>query len=190
MKDLHDEEVRVTDESGGEKGKKLAQLGAMDPAALIELARVAGMGANKYEAFNYLKGYDWSLSFDAMQRHALLFWAGEDVDPESGLSHMAHAAWMALSLVSFAMRGLGNDDRFRQPEAEPTPEEEMAKILEDVGRGFVSMQTARELMGYFLCPRKGCILYAHPESEWHSDKEGVFRDPSPTIGHPDHWGDV
>lgn len=116
MNDLHDVETRVTDEStGGQKGTKLTQLGALDPVALIELARVAGMGAEKYAAFNYLRGYDWALSFNAMQRHALLFWAGEDNDPESGLSHMAHCAWHALALVSFIQRAIGTDARPPQP---------------------------------------------------------------------------
>lgn len=110
--DLHDTETRVTDAAtGGMKGKKATQAGALDPVALIQLSRVAGMGADKYAAFNYLRGYDWSLSFNAMMRHALLFWAGEDCDPESGLPHMAHAAWMALSLVSFMEREAGTDDR-------------------------------------------------------------------------------
>ena len=108
---LHDDEVRVTSETGGQKGKKLARLGAIDPVALIALARVAGMGADKYDSFNYLKGYDWSLCFDAMMRHALLFWAGEDLDEESGQPHMAHAAWHALALVSFLERGIGKNDR-------------------------------------------------------------------------------
>jgi hypothetical protein len=112
LEDLHDVETRVTDEgTGGQKGAKLTQLGALDPVALIQLARVAGMGANKYSAHNFLRGYDYSLSFNALMRHALLFWAGEDRDSESGLPHMAHVAWMALSLVSFLERGIGTDDR-------------------------------------------------------------------------------
>lgn len=110
--DLHDVETRVRDEgTGGEKGAKLTQVGSLDPVALIEVARVAGFGANKYAAFNYLRGYDWSLSFNAMQRHALLFWAGEDTDVESGRLHIAMAAWHALALTSFIMRGVGNDNR-------------------------------------------------------------------------------
>ncbi|HSE44007.1 MAG TPA: dATP/dGTP diphosphohydrolase domain-containing protein [Gemmatimonadales bacterium] len=117
--DLHDTETRVRDEtSGGEKGAKLTQVGALDPVALIEVARVAGFGANKYAAFNYLRGYDWSLSFNAMQRHALLFWSGEDVDEESQRLHIAMAAWHALALVSFLVRDVGNDDR---PPSLPTP---------------------------------------------------------------------
>lgn len=109
---LHDVETRTTDEkTGGQKGVKLTQIGALDPVALIELGRVAGMGANKYAAFNYLRGFEWSKAYNAMQRHSNLWWAGEDRDPESGLPHIAHAAWMALALLSFALRDLGTDDR-------------------------------------------------------------------------------
>lgn len=110
--DLHDDETRMTDKfTGGQKGAKLTQLGALDPVALIEVSRVAGYGANKYAAFNFLKGYDWSLSFNAGMRHALLFWAGEDIDEESGRSHPAMAAWHFMTLVSFLARQVGNDDR-------------------------------------------------------------------------------
>ena len=108
---LAGEEVRVTSETGGQKGSKLAQLGAVDPAALLELAKVAGFGGEKYERYNYLRGFDWSLSYDAMMRHAMAFWSGEDIDPESGLPHMAHCSWHALALISFASRGIGTDDR-------------------------------------------------------------------------------
>ncbi len=107
------EERRVVADTGGAKGQKLAQLGAIDPAALIELAKVGGMGAEKYDRSNYLKGYDWSLCFDAMMRHALAFWSGEEVDPESGIPHMAHAAWHCLALVSFQKHELGTDDRWK-----------------------------------------------------------------------------
>ena len=105
-------EERVADpETGGEKGRKLAQLGALDPAALYVLAEVAGSGANKYSAHNYLRGYAWSLSYDALQRHLLKFQMGEDLDAESGLPHLGHAAWHCLALLSFLVRGLGTDDR-------------------------------------------------------------------------------
>jgi len=107
-------EERVTSETGGQKGRKLAELGGIDPQALLTLAEVSGMGTRKYSAFNYLKGYDWSLSFNAMQRHALAFWAGQDNDDESGLPHVAHAAWHCLALLAFLQREIGTDDRFNQ----------------------------------------------------------------------------
>lgn len=112
-------ETIVTDpDTGGQKGSKPCQMGAIDPVALQALGDVAGMGADKYDRFNYLRGYRWSLSFDAMMRHALAFWSGEDYDRESKLPHMAHAAWHCLALVSFMTRSLGTDDRYRQPDDE------------------------------------------------------------------------
>lgn len=122
--DPHDsQETRYTDAvTGGQKGAKLTMLGAIDPLALIELARVGGYGAEKYAAFNYLKGYDWALSMNAAMRHALLFWNGENVDTESGRLHVAMAAWHFLALTSFLLRGLGTDTRFVAPSAAPQPD--------------------------------------------------------------------
>lgn len=138
-------EERVTSATGGEKGKKLAQIGAIDPLALYKLAEVAGFGAQKYAAFNYLKGYDWSLSFDAAGRHLLQFLMGEDNDPESGLPHPLHFAWHGLALASFLLRGIGNDDRFKQPEAEaerttPPSVAELHARLVDTGYSFVDTE--------------------------------------------------
>ena len=108
-------EVRIIDPaSGGEKGQKPAQLGTIDPAALLELARVGGFGASKYATYDYVRGFDWRLSYDAMQRHMLEFWNGEDRDSESGLLHPAHAAWHGLSLVTFVLRGRGQDTRINR----------------------------------------------------------------------------
>ena len=113
MADLEREAQRVfTDPlTGGRKGVKDAQLGAADALALEELAKVYGFGGAKYERYNYLRGYPWSLSVDALYRHLLAFLAGEDRDPESGLLHTAHVAWHALALTSFTLRELGTDDR-------------------------------------------------------------------------------
>lgn len=110
------EEVIVTSATGGRKGRKLASVSSLDPKALLALAEVSGFGARKYDAHNYLRGYDWSLSFDALHRHLLAFWAGQDTDPESGMPHVAHAAWHCLALLSFQTRGIGTDDR---PPASP-----------------------------------------------------------------------
>ena len=105
-------EIREVDpDTGGEKGRKSEEFAYLDPVALQEVARVAGYGSKKYAPFNYLKGYKWSLSYSAGQRHLNEMWAGEDIDPESELYHAAHAAWHCLALVSFQIRGLGTDDR-------------------------------------------------------------------------------
>lgn len=123
--DLNSEEKMNTDpNTGGMKASKPSQIGFIDPQALMTLGEVAGMGAEKYDKFNYLKGFDWSLCYNAMMRHAQAFWNGEDLDPESGLPHISHAAWQALALLSFYQRNLGTDDRpgtvmgFNQPEGD------------------------------------------------------------------------
>jgi hypothetical protein len=119
-------EVRTVSETGGEKGMKSASLSDLDPQSLLTLAEVAGYGARKYSHLNYVRGYPWSLSFDALQRHVLAFWNGEDVDPESGLPHMAHAAWHCLTLLTFLARDRGTDDRItRFLESLETPKHEV-----------------------------------------------------------------
>lgn len=104
-------ETRIVSETGGEKGQKRAQLGALCPRALMVVAEVAGFGSEKYSRHNFLRGYDWSLSYDAMQRHLHAFWSGEDNDPESGLAHLGHGVWHGLCLLAFSIRQIGTDDR-------------------------------------------------------------------------------
>lgn len=106
------EELRITDPvTGGQKGVKLARLDLIPVYAQIEEAKVHGMGAVKYNSYNWRKGYDWGLSYGAMQRHLNAFWNGEDRDPESGLPHLAHARWHTGVLLEFMHYELGTDDR-------------------------------------------------------------------------------
>lgn len=108
-------ENRITDPvTGGQKGQKRCQLGALDPDALSWVGSVAGYGSEKYARYNFAKGYAWSLSYDALQRHLMAFWNGENLDPESHLPHLAHACWHCLALMTFSLRGRGTDDRFPQ----------------------------------------------------------------------------
>lgn len=65
----------------------------------------------KYARYNSFLGYDWSLSWDAMQRHLLAFWDGENMDPDDGLPHLAHAGWHCMNLLTYMNRGIGTDDR-------------------------------------------------------------------------------
>lgn len=104
-------EVRVTSASGGEKGSKLARYDLIPSEALRTVAELYGRGAQKYAEHNWRRGYDWSLSFAALQRHAWQFWAGEDNDAETGLPHMASVAFHALALLTFMSEQPGYDNR-------------------------------------------------------------------------------
>ena len=57
---------------------------------LEDEARVWMYGAQKYAAWNWAKGMAWSVPFACAMRHLAAWQKGEDVDPESGLPHLAH----------------------------------------------------------------------------------------------------
>jgi len=104
-------EVRITSETGGQKGQKPERMDLIPPEFLLELSRVYGEGAKKYSDHNYLKGYDWSLSYGAMLRHIAAWSGGTEIDSETGCEHLAHAAWHCATLFMFARHNLGTDDR-------------------------------------------------------------------------------
>lgn len=105
-------EVRTVDPTtGAEKGSKLARYDLLPVRPLWQLAEHFGKGAQKYADRNFEKGYKWSLSYAALQRHANLFWGGEDIDPETGSNHMIAVAWHALALVLFGETHPEKDDR-------------------------------------------------------------------------------
>lgn len=83
--------------------------------ALIKLAMVMGLGASKYGPYNWReKKVRYTVYIEAAQRHILSALDGEEIDPESGQPHTAHA--MACMAIILDAQATGNlvDDR-------PTP---------------------------------------------------------------------
>ena len=79
--------------TGGRKfdGGKL-QYGLVPPLALRETVKVLTFGAEKYEPDNWKRVPEPNRRyFDAAQRHLWAYKEGEINDPESGVSHLAHA---------------------------------------------------------------------------------------------------
>jgi len=105
------DEIRVVDsQTGGEKGTKIARFSLIPSEFLWALAEHYGKGAMKYADRNWERGYKWSLTVDALQRHLHQWLMGEDNDPETGSSHLIAVAWHAVALFIFHLRGLGTDD--------------------------------------------------------------------------------
>ena len=72
-------------------GGKL-EYGLLPPLALEETVKVLTFGAQKYERDNWQKVPDAKRRyFDALQRHVWSWKQGEQIDPESGIHHLAHA---------------------------------------------------------------------------------------------------
>ena len=112
-------EVRSVSSSGAEKGVKQEAFDLLPPVALAKVAAHYGIGAGKYAPWNWRRGYEWSKSYAAMQRHANAFWGGEDIDAETGSPHMAAVAFHALTLLTFMDEHTGFDDRYKGADAAP-----------------------------------------------------------------------
>jgi len=80
--------------------------------ALLDVARVFTHGAKKYEDYNWLRGTAWSRYYAALMRHMLAWWGGEDLDDESGLSHLSHATCCLMILMEYSTEKIGKDDRY------------------------------------------------------------------------------
>lgn len=78
---------------------------------LEDEARVWGYGASKYTAFNWTKGMRWSVPLGSLMRHVAAWQRGEDLDPESGLPHLAHMMCNLRMLTLYAKTYPEGDDR-------------------------------------------------------------------------------
>lgn len=73
----------------------------LSPYFLLGIAEVLKFGAKKYEPYNWAKGIKYSRVLAAMQRHLWAWWAGEDVDPETGMNHLWHAGCCLMFLIHY-----------------------------------------------------------------------------------------
>ena len=98
--------MSINEKTGGKKGAKLARFSLIPIQALWALAEHYGKHVgHPYDSRNWESGYEWSLSYDALNRHLNQFWGGEDIDQSSpdGLSHhMIAVAWHAFALYTFS----------------------------------------------------------------------------------------
>lgn len=83
--------------------------------ALEETVKVLTAGAVKYnEDFNQENWRSVSYSkrryFGAVMRHLWAWWRGEKYDPETGLSHLAHACSNVMFLLEKELEGEYKDE--------------------------------------------------------------------------------
>lgn len=78
--------------------------------AILAAARVFEFGSRKYADRGYW-GLGWSQIYAAAMRHMIAWFLGEERDPETGESHLAHFICCAMMLFEMEARGLGEDDR-------------------------------------------------------------------------------
>ena len=79
--------------------------------ALEEIVKVMEFGARKYARGNFAsgEGLEYTRVLNSLMRHILAFSRGEDLDPETGISHMAHAGCNILFLLHY----IKNPEKFK-----------------------------------------------------------------------------
>jgi hypothetical protein len=81
-----------------------AKLHLISPSLINGLGEVLTFGAKKYAERNWEGGMPYSRYFGALNRHIWTWWDGEDLDPETKLSHLKHAAACIMFLIETEKR--------------------------------------------------------------------------------------
>lgn len=93
-------------------GIKKLPLHVVSMPVMAEIGLGMMEGARKYGSHNYrVAGVRASVYFDATMRHLMSWWEGEDIDPDSGLSHISKAMSALHVLRDAMMNDKWNDDR-------------------------------------------------------------------------------
>lgn len=97
--------------SGVKHDQDKTRLDLLPPELLLAVGDILTSGAKKYAERNWEKGMDWGRCYGAALRHMNAWWGGQDQDPETGRSHLWHAATNLAFLISYEARGIGLDNR-------------------------------------------------------------------------------
>lgn len=98
--------------NAGKRDWSLMPMGSVE-----EILKVLEFGKTKYSAWNWSKGdgFKYMDVYNSIMRHLVAWKAGEDTDPESGLSHMAHIGCNVLFLLHF----INNEDKYPNNDDRP-----------------------------------------------------------------------
>ena len=68
--------------------------------------------SGKYPRYNWREGAEYTRFASSALRHLMAWLDGQDMDHESGLPHLWHAATNIAFLVEWEDRRIGTDDRY------------------------------------------------------------------------------
>lgn len=104
------------------------------PEMLEGMGRVFSYGAFKYGDRNWENGgIGYNRYFAALMRHMWAYHAGEPLDPESGMSHLWHAACNLAMLIATVERSELAEKDPKYPKSEKTPSSNGSTSLRDAG---------------------------------------------------------
>ena len=93
-------------------GVRKAPMSTVPANVLAEIGVAMLEGASKYGRHNFrVVGVRGSVYYDGVMRHLMAWWEGEDLDPDSGMSHVTKAITSLVVLRDAMMQGKFTDDR-------------------------------------------------------------------------------
>ncbi len=110
--ETHNPMIKDTTNPKDALGSKKVSLSLIPPVANILEAKVMELGAAKYKAFNWREtSIRQTVYQDATLRHLYAIMDGQDIDPESGISHWAHIRANTGIVLDAKEQGTLVDDR-------------------------------------------------------------------------------
>lgn len=93
-------------------GVNKAPMSTVSAPVMAEVGVAMLEGALKYGRHNYRAvGVRASVYYDATMRHLMDWWEGQDIDPDSGMSHITKAITSLVVLRDSMIQGNWSDDR-------------------------------------------------------------------------------
>lgn len=89
------------------------KVGLVHPILIKETAKVLEYGSKKYSKDNWKKGDLTTSILDSLLRHIYAYQEGEDLDSETNLCHLAHAACNIMFLMYNKENNPEMDDRYK-----------------------------------------------------------------------------
>ena len=134
----------------GEKPK----MNLLPPKAIVEISKVLTFGAEKYDAENWRKLDDLQNRYTAgALRHIFAHMDGEELDPETNLSHLAHAMCCLLFKLEIELEERSKEKESREVDnTEHTARDQSfeSDILTDKSYNEAgSMQHIKHLIQYY-----------------------------------------
>ena len=112
LKNLSKESKSSVKNPKEEIGQAKPSLHHVPPRVLIEIALAMMEGSRKYGIYNYRKaGVSFSTYYSSTFRHLISWFEGEDIDPDSGVSHVTKAISGLIVLRDSMLENNFIDDR-------------------------------------------------------------------------------
>lgn len=104
--------IYLTPGEGVKHDQEKPDMSCLSPIAMVKVAQVMTYGKKKYAKDNWRGGISYTRLIAASLRHIFAYLGGESLDPETDISHLAHAICDLQMILEFEETKPECDDRY------------------------------------------------------------------------------